>query len=324
MKHIYTMAIIATFGVFNAKAQSVASFEELVLAPDSYWNGSDQSGSFKSGETGGEITFINSYNAGWNSWSGFAYSNMTDSTTAGYTNQYSAITGKGFDGSANYAVCYPSPSAELGFTLPGKIVGFYITNSTYAYLSMKNGDAFAKKFGGETGNDPDYLKLVIETIDGNGKTVDTLDFYLADFRFTDNSKDYILDKWTWVDLSELKGSNKLRFTLISSDNSFGYMNTPGYFCLDNVNYEILSGMPEVQKIKASVFPNPFTDQIFISGLNNSKAEVTISSLSGRVVRKLNHVSDNEPINELQNLTSGVYLVKIREGKNQFTTKLIKK
>jgi len=141
MKHIYMTAIIATFLVINAAAQSVAKFDDLTLASGKFWNGSDSSGSFKSGNT----TFYNSYNTNWQSWSGFAYSNMTDVTTAGYENQYSAITGKGYEGSANYAVCYPSPSAELGFGTAVQTTGFYITNSTYAYLSMKNGDAFAKK-----------------------------------------------------------------------------------------------------------------------------------------------------------------------------------
>lgn len=233
MKHFYLLAIFAIFSVFNVKAQSVAKFDDLALAPNKFWNGSDLSGSFKSSG----ITFHNSYNKDWYSWSGFAYSNMTDVTTAGYENQYSAIAGKGFAGSSNYAVCYPSPSAEAEFSTTTKISGFYITNSTYAYLSMKNGDMFSKKFGGATGNDPDYFKLMIEALDAAGKPVDTVYFYLADFRFADNSKDYILNKWTWVDLSQLKEAKKLRFSMTSTDNSWGYMNTPGYFCMDDLNGE---------------------------------------------------------------------------------------
>jgi hypothetical protein len=318
----FYLAIIATIFVFNAKAQSVAKFDDLSLSPESFWNGSDQSGSFKSGELGGKITFSNSYNPDWKSWSGFAYSNLTDTTTAGYANQYSAITGSGFEGSANYAVSYPSPTSELGFTLPGFITGFYVTNSSYAYLSMKKGDAFAKKFGGETGNDPDFFKLIIEGLDGNGKSVDTVYFYLADFRFTDNSKDYILNKWTWVDVSELR-ANGLRFSLSSNDNSFGYMNTPGYFCMDNLNYEIMVSAPEIRQIQANIFPNPFTDCICISGIN-ANANVKITDISGKTVREYNNVSNNETISGLQFLKLGIYFIRISEGKNQFTTKLIKK
>ena len=235
MKQFYLLAILAILFVFKAKAQSVAGFDDLSLAPEKFWNGSDLSGSFKSGNT----TFYNSYtkSAYGDYWNGFVYSNSTDVTTAGYTNQYSAITGMGYNGSANYAVCYPSPSAELELSAKTKTTGLYITNSTYAYLSMKNGDDFAKKFGGTSGNDPDYLKLIIEALDTDGKPVDTVYFYLADFRSTDNSKDYILNKWTWVDLSEMKEAKKLRFSLSSSDNSYGFMNTPGYFCIDDVNGE---------------------------------------------------------------------------------------
>jgi len=230
MKQIY-LAIIATLFVVNLQAQTIAGFDDLTLSPGSFWNGSNQSGSFKSGE----INFYNSYNADWQSWSGFAYSNMTDVKTAEYGNQYSAITGKGNNGSANYAVCYPVPSAILSLNKPTSISGFYITNSTYAYLSMKNGDMFAKKFGGESGNDPDFFRLMIEALNDAGNPVDTVYLYLADFRFSDNSKDYILNKWTWVDLGGLKEASKLRFSLSSSDNSFGYMNTPGYFCMDDLN-----------------------------------------------------------------------------------------
>jgi len=225
------MALIATIFFISLKAQSVAGFDELTLSPKSFWNGSDGAGKFKSSN----FIFENLYIKDWQSWSGFAYSNMTDVTTSGYGNQYSAITGKGYAESANYAVCYPSPTALITSASTSKTSGFYITNSTYAYLSMKNGDMFAKKFGGTTGNDPDYFKLMIEALNTEGKPVDTVYFYLADFRFTDNSKDYILNKWYLVDLSTLKETNKLRFSLSSSDNSFGYMNTPGYFCLDDLN-----------------------------------------------------------------------------------------
>lgn len=531
-------ALLVTFLVFNSMAQIVATFDDLALAPEYFWNGSDSSGKFNSGS----ITFYNSYNSDWQSWNGFAYSNMTDVTTSGYGNQYSAITGKGCESSANYAVCYPSPSAELELSTSGKPKGFYITNSTYAYLSMKNGDAFAKKFGGVSGNDPDYFRLMIEAVNAEGEPVDAVYFYLADFRSTDNSKDYIVNNWTWVDLSDLKEAKKLRFSLSSSDNSYGYMNTPGYFCLDNfngekpydykpvtfasfenmnlgtqdfyngsdgkggftsgnfrfftdytaewdswsgfavsaktdvttpgyanqysaitgkgvdgsagyavaypnpvstiafkdtivsglyvtnstyaylsmkygdayakkfggesgndpdwllltiqgfdaagkstgevnvnladfsysnnvydyilnswkwvnltrlgrisklefslrssdnglwgmntpgyfcidnLNREIVTSATDLQQIQATVFPNPFVDRIVISGINGS-ARVSLSDISGRKVAEYLNMENNQSIDGLNNLTSGIYFLKIEEGKNQFTTKLVKK
>lgn len=230
MKHFY-LAIMAILSVFNLMAQQVARFDDLFLSPGQFWNGSDASGSFSSGG----IKFYNSYNTQWKSWSGFAYSNVTDAVTPGIDNQYSAITGRGNDGTSNYAISYPVPSAIAEFGGSTKVTGFYVTNSAYAYWSMKNGDTFSKKFGGENGTDPDFFKLTIEALDENDKGVDTVTFYLADFRFSDPSKDYILNKWTWVDLSQLKETQKLRFSLSSSDNSFGFMNTPAYFCMDELN-----------------------------------------------------------------------------------------
>ena len=61
-----------------------------------------------------------------------------------------------------------------------------------------------------------------------------MDFYLADFRFADNALDYVVDSWTWVDLSSLGVVSSLSFSLASSDvGQFG-MNTPAYFAMDNL------------------------------------------------------------------------------------------
>jgi hypothetical protein len=41
---------------------------------------------------------------------------------------------------------------------PVTVTGAYFTNTTYAALSMLSGDSFAKKFGGASGDDPDWFK----------------------------------------------------------------------------------------------------------------------------------------------------------------------
>jgi hypothetical protein len=126
-----------------------------------------------------------------------------------------------------------------------------------------------------------------------------------------------------VDLSNLKVAKKLRFSLSSSDNAAWGMNTPGYFCLDNLNYEILVSAPEIHQVQASVYPNPFNDRIVISGIK-STARVTISDISGRMVREYLNISNNQLINGLDNLKSGMYIIKINEENNQITSKLLKK
>ena len=62
----------------------------------------------------------------------------------------------------------------------------------------------------------------------------TVDFYLADYRFENNGDDYLIQDWTWVDLTGLGAATQLEFDLDSSDvGQFG-MNTPAYFAIDDI------------------------------------------------------------------------------------------
>lgn len=215
----------------SANAQNVATFENIQLEAGSWWNGSDGSGGF----TSGGFNFPNEYNFDWASWSGFSVSNMKDSLTAGWDNQYSAITAEGVNHSENYAVVYVSDKLNMPLQDPAQLKGLFITNATYPYLAMKNGDSFSKKFGGVDGTDPDFFKLIISGIDLYGNETDSVEFYLADFTSSDSTKDYIVNTWKWVDLSPLGVVASLTFTLESSDNGDWGMNTPAYFCIDNLN-----------------------------------------------------------------------------------------
>ncbi|GBF81966.1 DUF4465 domain-containing protein [Aphanothece sacrum] len=221
----------------------VIDFEDLPLAPESFYNGSDSAGGF----TSQGAFFNNRFNSTFNSWSGWSYSNTTDTTTPGFTNQFSAITGGGFAGSSNYGVAFTfSPGSSL-INLPANttIESMRITNTTYAALSMLNGDQFGKKFGGVSGNDPDFFLLTITGLNANNQTVGTVDFYLADYRFADNSQDYIVNQWEQVNLSSLQGATTLSFALTGSDvGAFG-LNTPAYFAVDNLE---LKTVPEPSSI----------------------------------------------------------------------------
>ena len=303
---------------YDYKPVTAASFEDMNLGTKGFYNGSDGKGGFISGN----FRFFTDYTADYDSWSGFAASTKTDVTTPGYANQYSAITGKGVNGSANYAVAYPYPVSTIAFK-DTIISGVYVTNSTYAYLSMKNGDAIGKKFGGPTGNDPDWLLLTIQGFDSDGKLTGEVNVNMADFAYSNNANDYILNSWKWVNLSRLGRISKLEFSLTSTDNGIWGMNTPGYFCIDNLNQKIVTSTPELQQIQAAVFPNPFIDHIVVSGINGT-ATVSISDISGRKVAEYLNVQNNQSITGLDRLTSGVYFLKIENGKNKFTTKLIKR
>lgn len=208
----------------------------LSLAAESYWNGADSTGGFVSDG----LAFNNHYDAVYGVWAGWAYSNTTDSTTAGYANQFSAFPGGGALGSATYAVAYAYPGgipAEIRRTPQSQDSTFRslrVANTTYAARTMLEGDAFSKKFGGPTGNDPDWFLLTVEGRDADGALLGTIDVYLADYRFVDNSQDYVLADWMEVDLASLAQAESLSFVLSSSDTGAFGMNTPAYFALDQI------------------------------------------------------------------------------------------
>ncbi|HFC00991.1 MAG TPA: DUF4465 domain-containing protein [Phaeodactylibacter sp.] len=317
MKQIFTL-ILALSITFLA-AQTTSDFESITV--DSFLNGSDGSGGFSDGN----IFLPNDYNDAWGSWSGWAISSMTDVTTPGYLNQYSSITGGG-DNSTNYGVAFVLGQnimrLENGAT--GKTVnGLSITNSTYAYLSMRDGDAFAKKFGGESGNDPDFFLLTIKKYLNGELSTDSIDFYLADFRFADNTQDYIVNEWTTIDLTPLGDADSLSFVLTSSDNGDFGMNTPAYFCIDNVvTSDGVSATLEVEKNLFDIAPNPATDWIVLKNITDQNSICTIFDMMGTVIYNNTITNYNTEIN-VRDFPKGTYLVRIQNGEKQATQLFVK-
>jgi hypothetical protein len=117
---------------------------------------------------------------------------------------------------------------------------------------MLQGDSFAKKFGGASGDDADWFKLTIFGMDASNATTGSVDFYLADYRFADNSLDYVVSDWTYVDLSSLGSVNSLGFSLASSDTGAFGINTPAYFAMDS--------------LAVTAVPEPGHAALFLSGL----------------------------------------------------------
>jgi hypothetical protein len=230
----WRICIVPLLLAVTARAASV-TFEDLNLPPESYWNGADGTGGFTSGEAYG-ANLYQEYDS-YPYWEGFAYSNRTDANLVGLDAQYTSLAGGGQAGSANYAVGYVGWQTvpTLTFTPPQALHGLYVTNSRCTYDDMRQGSLFTKQFGGPTGADPDWLKLSITGKNAAGQATDTVDFYLADFRFADSSLDYIVDSWQFVSLTSLGEIKTLEFTLSSSDADpvFG-MNTPAFFCLDTI------------------------------------------------------------------------------------------
>jgi hypothetical protein len=207
---------------------TVVDFENVTLNSDSIWNGSDLSGKFISGNS----TFMNSYNPLYAAWSGFACSSKRDTISAGYLNQYSVMAGSGALLSKRYALAYDSAAISIPKTTDYyAIKSLYITNGTWAYLGLKNGNygvgGYGKKFAAN-----DWFKVTLKGYKSNVLT-SSVEIYLADFR---NGKSMILKNWQKVDVSALGAVDLVTFTFDSTDKSGGWLNTPAYAFIDNIEF----------------------------------------------------------------------------------------
>lgn len=309
MKKFFFLAS-ALFATMTFQAQTTVDFEELALPAESFYNGSDGNGSF----TSNGVTLNTNYNTEWDFMqSGFAYSNQTDTETPGFTNEFSSITGGGADGSTIFAVNYSGDT--LFFDESTNVRSVQITNTTYAYLSMRDGDDFAKKFG-ENG-DKDFFYIHIIGHNAAGEIVETIPFYLADFR-SDNAEDhYILNEWTTVDLTALENVKYITFEYFSSDEGEWGINTPVYFAMDNLiygDYDFAS-VPTNEINAFKIYPNPASSQLTIEG---ASGEYSIYSTEGKRVLdfEVNQISNLD----ISTLKTGVYFV--RNNKESTAQKLI--
>lgn len=296
-----------------------AGFENLNLSAGSYWNKTSikLSSTFESGEAKFPNTYsTSSYGDYWSS--GFAISSTIDTVTPGLDNLYSAARGKGYDTSSNYAVAQTNCNLIIKQPAAGarlKVHGFYVNNTTYTALSMKKGDGFAKKFGGATGNDPDYFMVTVKA----NNTTDSVSFYLADFLNSDNSKDYILTDWRWVDLTKLGAPDTLKFTLSSSDvGAFG-MNTPAFFAMDNFTLMQSTGLNEVtHEIEATIYPNPASSLLHVDAGNHKISLLTVYDLAGKEVLQ----SQTSTV-DVEGLNNGLYILRMITEDGIATSRFLK-
>jgi hypothetical protein len=176
---------------------------------------------------------------------GIFISQFNDMTTPGDANQCSVyysdpVTHKGgYKGSNTFAVHYGNNNDFMGDArsfiqfldddTEGIFDHFYVTNSTYAFLAMRDGLNQASPL---TYDNLGWLRLIIDGLDKNGNVVNTLYFYLADFRTS--ASPGIITEWTKVDLSSLGKVHALRFDVEGSDTGAYGFNGPAYFCFDNL------------------------------------------------------------------------------------------
>ncbi len=292
-----------------AFAQEPATFEDVQLGSNGIWAAPEGENEMPSGG------WLFTNYTGYGYWGGFTASNRTDLNQTGLNAQYTAVTGCGYDGSTQYAVAYTYGVQTDVYAADGQshtVTGCYITNNLWAYQDVLQGSMGQTPFGGLSGDDPDWFKLTATGKNASGQTVGTLDFYLADYRFEDNSQDYVLDTWEWFDLSPLGPVATISFSLSSTKSNYGGMITPAYFCMDNFNGgAVAPDLPPyvVNPVQNVVFNDyPQTLQVNLNGVTTDPDDpdenITYSI-----------VSNSNP-SALTATMSGKILVMTRQNANQ--------
>lgn len=322
----------ALFAATTISAQN-ADFESISLSNNSYWDGSDLTGTsdgfglFDSVFTEGTHEFANQYDTtwgvSWGFWSGWAFSNQTADTTTGLPGQYSSYAGGAYNGS-NYAIGQDGSEINLAGAAG---TWLRITNANYAAHSMLNGDDFAKQFGspndadGTTDgtNGEDWFLLTIVGYDLSDSVVDSIQFYLADYRFSDTAQDYIIKNWEYIDLTSLGSLGRIKFKLSSSDvGQFG-MNTPAFFAIDDL-LQAPIGIEE-NKLSSHFYPNPTTDIVNIQ-TNSESGTIQIFDITGKQISSKNYTSKVFQLN-ISNFPAGTYYAVLSSEGVRQTTKIVK-
>jgi hypothetical protein len=227
----------------------VIDFQNLPVPPSGAFNGDP--GTLVPGQsvaspwTSGGVAFSNTFGIDsyggfdYEYWSGFAYSDVVNTTDAAFTNQYASYPGGGF-GSSTYAVAY-SRDAVVTLPIAATVAGFRIANTTYAALTMKNGDLYGFSAPLPTGG------WFATTATGRlgVTTTGAATFYLADLRGA--TPPGVLSSWSWFDLTSLGTVDRIEFSFDGSDKgSFG-LNTPAYFAMDDLT---VNAVPEPAALAA--------------------------------------------------------------------------
>ena len=176
-----------------------------------------------------------------NIWDGFAMSNMYSMANKAeiYSVYAPAVKNDVF------AMLHLSQSPELNAIKfvdnKNYVVGSVsVCNSSYVYNMVKfgNDSLDIRRFEARNAQQPDGDSLIISFHGYNNNDISTgvVSFPLADFRFENKSRNYIVDKFFAVDLTPLGAVNKIVIemtsSVISKDESI--MLTPPYVCLDNL------------------------------------------------------------------------------------------
>ncbi len=334
-KTIILFALLFTSIFVNAQIYETETFEGLTSVIDSgqVLNGKSMFKKYESGFGSFQFGWDTSYGGYWaKNWAASRVIFNKEETSDFAKHLYAAKPGYGCE-SADYDFVSHSGSKNVflvgqnnsGFRLnpttrnATQVVQLRISNSTYAFNSMKFGDFVGKKFSAA---DKDSFVLIITGFLGSQKQFSKR-VYLADYRFTDVNKNFMLDTWQIVKFNQNETADSLSFTMESSDNGQFGMNTPAFFVMDNVTVALFpSSLNKIATKVVSSFPNPATHSIQFQ-IPSADTKVMIYQSNGMLC-KLTQIQSNLDSVNIDDLSAGLYVVKMQNALGQtFNTKFIK-
>ena len=251
------VALASCLLLAGSAAAVVIDFEGLVVPPSGYFNGNP--GTLSPGQSvstpwmAGGGAFSNTFGIDsfggfdYPYWYGFAYSNIVNTTDPAFTNQYASYPGGGYQ-SSTYAVPHTEDNdyrPTVTLPVPTTVAGFRIANTTYAALTMRNGDQYG--FSAPLPPGGWFATTAIGRL--GATTTGSATFYLADLRGA--SPPGILATWEWFDLTPLGTVDRVEFEFTGSDMGPFGLNTPRYFALDDLTVAAVPE-PTLAVIAASV------------------------------------------------------------------------
>lgn len=129
--------------------------------------------------------------------------------------------------------------------------------------------------------------------------------------------------YQWIDCdsnTEINGETNIVFTPINNGNYAVVVSNSN--CSDTSNCVLVDfiGLDENQNIDFRLFPNPANESVYIKSKTNSKIDLTIFDIQGKIVLK-DIINSNSLIN-VSHLNQGIYFVQIKTNTSYKTIKLI--
>lgn len=171
----------------------------------------------------------------------FGNSNATDPSSARFSD-YDGCARVYLTNSQGFGVAKIGQETPVeGVSEKGVFKSVYLNNTTYTFLTMKNGDAYASALNEKNEGWFKVQFIAFEDNTPSGKPIGFTEAYLANFKQgqADGYKG-IIEEWIKVDLSMLPECSILVVNFVGSDTGEWGLNTPAYCALDNFEISVIN------------------------------------------------------------------------------------